>query len=225
MAQIGDKGESGPYVALIGDMVASRDLPDRAGAQARLADLVEELNRDPAGALASPADMTAGDEVQALLEPGPAFLEVIVAISEGLHPVRFSFGVGFGALSTPPGPPTPLLDGPCFHHARAAVEDAAKGGSWVRARGFGEADPVIDGLFRLMQEIRDGWTETQVKYVRAARTLPQKDVAARFGKAPSTISQSLGAAGLEAIQAGEATLALFLDRFVPAQWEEPAKNG
>lgn len=223
MNQFGNFNEY--YVALIADMVGSRRIRDRVQVQARLSAQVEELNEALDRELASPVAMTAGDEVQALFAPGPGFLQAIVAMSEALHPVGFVFGVGFGSLSTPPGPPTPLLDGPCFHHAREAVEAAAKADEWVRARGFGEADPVIDGMFRLMQEIRSGWTETQVRYVRAARRQPQKDVAARFGKAPSTVSQSLSAAGFEAVREGEEALTHFLERFVPGLQRREAERG
>ncbi len=179
------------YVALIGDLVASREQPDRAAVQERLLAAVAAVR--PRVLWAAPLGVTAGDEVQALLtaERAETAVAAVTALSEGLvdpdgdprtsvgTPVRF--GLGFGALTTRHDTADDLaetspalLDGPCFHHARGALERARAEHRWVCVRGA-DGDPdaseakSLDALFALMGVVRAGWTATQVRYVTAWR--------------------------------------------------------
>ncbi|MCA9002584.1 MAG: hypothetical protein KDB61_11720, partial [Planctomycetes bacterium] len=143
------------YLALIGDMVASRELPDRKRAQQHLIEAIQQLNSRPElgmEALAAPLTLTAGDEVQALIRRPETTMTLIQELTDrfggaGKFPV-FVFGLGLGTLSTgliPVGPgrlPNPAIeDGPCFHLARAALEAAKKERRWVRCMGF---EPRVD---------------------------------------------------------------------------------
>lgn len=212
MTKFGTKGE--PYLALIGDVEASRRLERRAELQRELARATERVNKVLGPALAAPLTLTAGDEIQGLFREPDAVVGAIVAVADAVHPARLIHGLGLGTLETDLGPDPALLDGPCFHRAREALLEARGEGSWLVARGLGEAgDVVVSALFRLLGELRSGWTETQAEYVRQARGRPQKEVAERLRKAESTVSESLKAAGFQAVLEGERALRVALHLF------------
>lgn len=192
------------FAALIGDVVESRRHPDRARLQRELTDAITCANRETGEVLAAPFSLTAGDEIQALFRDPADVVDAAVAITDAVLPARIVYGLGFGALETDLGPDPALLDGPCFHRAREALAEARRQGSWLVARGLGDPDDaVLSALFRLLGEIRSGWTELQAKHVASARERPQKQVAEALGKAESTVSESLKAAGFQAVLAGE----------------------
>lgn len=202
MIQFGDKPES--YAALIGDVVESRRHEDRSGLQRELTEVLARVNRRAADGLAAPFSLTAGDEVQALFRDPAAAVDAVVEIADAIFPARLAHGLGFGPLETDLGPDPALLDGPCFHRARAALAEARRQGSWLVASGLGAPeDAVLSALFRLLGELRARWTELQATHVANARGRTQKDVAEALGKAESTVSESLKAAGFQAILAGE----------------------
>ena len=62
------------YCAIIGDIIGSKALADRAGVQAKLQETLTQVNGRYEKALASDCTITLGDEFQALLvTPVPAF--------------------------------------------------------------------------------------------------------------------------------------------------------
>ncbi len=205
------------YIALIGDIVQSRQIDDRAKVQSKLKELLEALNQHLAadGTLASPFSLTAGDEIQGLLYQPAAALPAIIELTEELFPVRLAYGIGRGPLTTNLGNNPAHLDGPCFHRARSALETAQKESRWLVAVGFSDlADELITALFHLMWTIRSQWTDRQAFYVREARKKNlQKEVAVKWGVSSSVVSESLKAASFASIQEGERALKKLLSEF------------
>lgn len=192
------------YFALTGDIVASRDLPDRAEVQRTLHRTLESLNRELSESLAASFKIVAGDEVQGLLFEPEGVVDVVVTIADELHPVAMAWGLGKGPLSTDLARDVSVVDGPCLHRARAAVEVAAADGRWLVADGIDAThDEALSALFHLMGAIRSGWTETQMKYVQEARHRSQTDIAALFDVSRQAVSKSLDAARFAAVGNGE----------------------
>ena len=195
------------YLALIGDVRGSRRHPDRAALQSSLRDALEAANaaHEPAVALA----ITAGDELQGLLaaEQAARAVDLLVELTETLHPVELSFGLGWGPLATrlEPGGSVSELDGPCFHRARDALERAKKESSWTRIEGLGpDLYALVSGVFGLMAAVRAGWTGKQAAYVRDARRAERyKDVAELHSVVPSVVTESLQAAQYRAMLRAE----------------------
>jgi len=220
-----------PYVALIGDIVASRDLPPkrRAALQQELRNwLDDDLNAALGPHLAAPLTLTAGDELQGLFRKPSAVVRVVQELTDRMFQLpeqpRILFGVGRGALSTGsvPAPPAhagnpALLDGPAFHNARRALEHAQDEGGWARFVGFGEppddttTDEVLDALFTLMATIRDQWTAKQGELSHRMRAVggegedlkSQSDLARHLCVSPSVVSETLKAARHWALVEGE----------------------
>lgn len=210
------------YLALIGDVVASREMgaEHRAETQRGLRKILGLLNGS-AGApaianFAAPLTLTAGDEVQALLRAPADAVAVVQRLTDHAWGSRefpqLVFGLGYGALATgppeeaPEQPPNPaLLDGPCFHRARRALDAASGAKAWARfdAEAVSCAGP-LNALFDLMGAVRSGWARRQAHYAHQMRVLEnQKAVANEWKVSPSVVSESLKAAHYKAVLAGE----------------------
>lgn len=211
------------YAALIGDVVSSREHEDRSGLQRSLQHELEALNRrlePPAGrsaGLAAPLVILRGDEIQGLLhDPGTA-VDIAVRLRESLHPTRICWGLGFGPLSTGLAGSPLQMDGPCFHHARDALQRSREFQGWLAAAGFSPTtDDTVTAIFGLLEAVRRRWTARQNEIVRLARSdrhPTQKDAARALGVSPSVISESLKAAAFTRVAAGEAAAKRLLRHF------------
>ncbi|HEX6882802.1 MAG TPA: SatD family protein [Planctomycetota bacterium] len=206
-------------IALTGDLVASRamDPSDRDRLQGQVLATLGELNGELGPeCLAAPLTLTAGDEIQGLFRRSTRLVEAIQEITDrlfgcGAFPYLV-FGLGRGPLTTGsvPAPPAQApnpawLDGPAFHHARAALETAQRKGVWACFEGFGALeDELLDALFALMGAVRSRWAAEQGRTsYEARRTALQKDLADRRQVSPSVVSESLRAANHRVILAGE----------------------
>lgn len=215
------------YYALIGDLVGSRDLEDRAEVQVRLAEGIRELNATLLAEVVVPLKLTAGDEAQGLLDDPEVSLDIIIRLSDAVFPARISWGLGRGGLATELVDDVAMLDGPCFHRAREAVERAKRSSEWLAVRGLPEPDGrVLAGLMNLIGAIRSGWTPRQAEVVQEARTKKQVRVAEELGVHRSTISRTLSSASYgPVIEGEEAARALLRElRSGRAARAEPARR-
>ena len=73
-------------IVLIGDIVSSKQITDRALIQERLAAALEELNNRQDPDLASPYTITLGDEFQAVFDSADALFCDAISILLALHP-------------------------------------------------------------------------------------------------------------------------------------------
>ena len=69
------------YIALIGDIISSKNIKDRAEAQVKLLNLMKIINKKYKEYLVSPFTVTTGDEFQALLLPNKHIFQIIDEIS------------------------------------------------------------------------------------------------------------------------------------------------
>lgn len=200
------------YFALIGDLDQSRGLSNRAAVQRTLQAAIEKTNKKNSDIAAAPLKLTAGDEVQGISQDSRYMLEVVVALSDAVSPAQFSWGLGYGALTTDLSDDVALIDGPCFHLARKALESTKGKDAWFGVEGI-DAFPaaMLKALMNLMGAIREDWTARQTEYVRLARHHSQVDVARMSGKAPSTVSRALRAAKFDRIIEAERAVGLLLE--------------
>ncbi len=192
------------YFAIIGDLVGSRQMNDRAAVQLRFREAVDEANDVAHGHLTVPLKLTAGDEVQGITGRPETLVEIMVRVSDALAPASLAWGWGYGELTTDLVDDVSLLDGPCLHRARDAVEAAKKASSWLEISGFPEPSAqVLSALMNLIGSVRAGWTERQAEVVRASRGRLQVEAAELLGVGPSTVSRALSSAHASRVFAGE----------------------
>ncbi len=214
MNEFGKKTEQ-KLLAIIGDISRSREARDRAAMQRGLEKALATVNREKGETLVSSFVVTLGDEFQGLLlSPGSA-VPVLTALGIAMEGIPARYGLGWGELTTPVKEQALGMDGPCFHHAREALLRGKKDGRWVTVRGFGdEEDLILNGIFRLMGEVRSRWTEKQARTVSQVRKASsQKDAAAALGVVPSVVSQALSAAGYIPMRDAEAALTVLFETF------------
>ena len=193
--------EPARYVALIGDVVGSREVEDREALQRRLRRLMGEVNRRFAGAIAARFTLTAGDEFQGLLGRAGGIGEICGLLRARLDPVEIRLGLGVGGLSTALEAEAIGMDGPCFHRAREALNRAKERGSPVEAVTGGD-EGVFEVYGSLYGALRRGWTLRQREAVDWTMAgLKGREVARRMGVGPSTVSLHLKAAEARAVLA------------------------
>src|SRR6266566_3425274 len=161
-----------PCIALIADMVRSRELPraQRPRAQERFKDLVGHLNKTYSRNILSRFVITLGDEFQGLLSSATPIPDLMWDIEHRFSDRNLRVGMGFGALHTPIQKEALNVDGPALHLARAAIQTAHEkrlyGGVFL---GFGELDPVMNGLARILWFQRSRLTKTQLTIAELLR--------------------------------------------------------
>lgn len=211
------------YVAVIGDIVKSRKLEERAQIQDKLKYLLAEINDKYKADLASDFMITLGDEFQGLLRYGGHTLQILSEIETGMEPVRLRFGLGIGQIKTAIDPKFPLgADGPAYHNARKMIdqlkanekkyETAAANIRIATGQDTDEIDDLLNSLFSLCTILKSKWTPRQKEiiscYLQTEKN--QHKTAEKLGIKQSNVNRALKSAGfysyLEARRAADRIL-------------------
>ena len=156
---------SGPYIALIADMISSRALSAsrRARVQEKFTDLIDGLNRLYKADLRARFVITLGDEFQGLLRNPEIVPQLVWTLEKSFTDRPLRLGFGYGRIHTSIKEYAINLDGPALHNARAAIDRAKhhdlRGGVFD---GFGPSlDPALNGFARILHHQRNNWPERQ----------------------------------------------------------------
>ena len=214
------------YLAVIADMVKSRELPSaqRASVQKHFQELVGTLNREYRDSLASKFAITLGDEFQGLLTTSTVLPDLIWLVEEKFADRQVRVGLGLGALNTPLQEYAINIDGPALHTARDAIEAAKKsdllGGVFS---GIGTLDEVLNGIARLLWFQRSNWTGAQRTIANLLRKgMMQSEVADRLGISRQVVSKQVAASGWVTYAGGENAWRIILRDYVdPMMGKKP----
>src|SRR6266851_3396894 len=205
-----------PCIALIADMVRSRELTrrQRPSVQKRFKEFVDYLNRTYSRSILSRFVITLGDEFQGILSSATAIPDLLWDIDHRFSDRNLRVGMGFGVLDTPIQKYAINVDGPALHRARAAIETAHKkrryGGVFL---GFGELDPVMNGLARILWFHSSRLTKTQFKIAELLRQgKSQSDAAAELDITRQAVSRQVISTGWWPYAEAEGAWRLVLDR-------------
>lgn len=156
------------YLALIGDLVSSRKIPEavRYDLQGRLAAHLGSLTRERTKGVVARPLITIGDEFQALFsadgDGARAATAMLESTLEIARPAHVRFGLGAGALDTALREEALGMDGPCFHRARTAIECArSEGVLCVLDLGGGRRQATWSALASYALQQRVDWTGPQ----------------------------------------------------------------
>lgn len=206
------------YVALIADAIASRQLPParRAKVQSDLRLAVAEFNQRWRAFIAAEFAVTRGDEVEVLLTTTEPVWDIAHGLRRKFPEVDWIVACGRGPITTPldPGLAAPEVDGPCFHHARAALE-AAKEKQLVFAFG-GFEDPRLEGFAHYYSALYWSWTRRQRQAANGFRffwdrTLTSLVAEARPRVLPSALSHLRRRMAWPLVEAGDAAFRTLLE--------------
>lgn len=152
------------YIALIADIVNSRELSNRMEVQELLRKTLAGLNRRTPS-LVSPYTITLGDEFQALFSSAEALFPNAIEILAALYPVRIRFSFGVGTLLTRIKRREAIgMDGPAFHAARDGMEamKTARDTTFIVRPDTDDALGLSNLLLRLISHDIEGWNKTRL---------------------------------------------------------------
>ncbi len=152
-------------VALIADIIKSREIPRRSEFQKGLGEKLKTLSGR--GNIISPYTITLGDEFQSLYGSTRGVLQDIMEILLFLHPVKLRVSLGIGELNTDINSESALgMDGPAFHMAREGLEELKKTDRSIvqiyDGNGDGDLEFINKGLALTIAEI-DNWKYNTLK--------------------------------------------------------------
>jgi len=199
------------YIAVIGDIVASRKLTSarRREVQIAFGELINRMNKVFAADLRAKFTIALGDEFEGLLstrEAHQTIPDLIWIIDNAFTGPLMRLGIGLGAIDTEIPEYAASVDGPAFHRGREAIGLAAKKGRMGGVfRGFSDnQDTILNGLARVLHHQRNSWSRQQRKVASLLRTGEnQKSAAHAMNLSKQAVSAYTRAAGWDAYQEGE----------------------
>ena len=194
--------EDAPYIAVIGDIVASKELHQRSAVQMRLNRALHHVNIRYREDMAANFVITLGDEFQGLLRSGDHLLDIIDSIEEELYPVRIRVGIGIGAIATEiEDAASPEIDGPAYHNARRMIDELkaaekknteAKPDKKILVAEHPEVSALINSVLSLNGALKSRWTERQREIINVYRNRKTQSGAAKeLGVNQSTVQKAL----------------------------------
>jgi hypothetical protein len=200
------KPEPSSRATLIGDVVGSRSVADRAGVHR----LMNQALRDVAAAAVDPPAFTVGDEFQGAFSSVGVAIDAALSLRLAVAPeIDVRFGLGWGGV-TMLDETAGIQDGPGWWAAREAIEWTATtqrqpGLALVRTsfRVAGEARIDVDAINAALicrDHLLGSLDDRSTRIVKALLTnRTKKDIAAAEGISPSAVSQRAGRDGLDLI--------------------------
>jgi len=204
------------YVVL-GDVVGSRDVEDRAALRGRLDAACEQVTADHADAVVAPFTPLKGvDELAGVLStPAPSY-DVVDGFREALYPHEVRLVVAAGAIDVGAGSgDAARMDGPAFHRADDLLA-GLEGTAFRFAMDLGEdpLDDVVADEVNLLLFRKREWTDRQREVVRRYRDLGSQDaVAVELGVSQPAVSRVLERAMWPTIREIEGRLRATLERY------------
>lgn len=196
---------------LTADQIDSRHTTDRVAAT------LTALNTDHGDQLLLPADRTAGDELQLLVDDAALLLTLVLELTRA---GEWSVGVGVGPVRLPLPADTREATGEAFYAARDAVTRAKKQPTrfaLTLAGAENEDSPAIRGadveaLITLLLHLRDRRTDGGWElYDLLSTGLTQSESASRLGITAGAASLRARAAGIRVERAASEALVRLLD--------------
>ncbi len=193
-----------PYVAIIGDMKASKGIENRREVQKKLKQALEEINKKYEQDISSKFIITLGDEFQGLLCNGANAMLIISEIERKIYPVRMRFGIGVGSITTDINKEMSIgADGPGYYKARNAIEylkdnekrkQISVSDIRVEVEGENQATTIMmNSILTLMTVIKDSWSirQRQIIWDMLEHQDSQIEVARRWNIQQPAVQKSL----------------------------------
>ncbi|BAM23470.1 SatD family protein [Streptococcus intermedius] len=198
------------YIALIGDIIESKKIQDRAQVQQQLLRLMKELNWQYQDYLISPFTVTTGDEFQALFSPNSYMFQIIDQLSVAFSPYEIRFGIGVGEMVTEINKEQSIgSDGPAYWLAREAINHIHdKNDYGINHISVFLADEevtwTVNAMLAACSFIQSKWTEVQYDVLKQLlteniydETFSHKEIARLLGITPSAFNKRIKASGLK----------------------------
>ncbi len=198
------------YYALIGDIIESRHLANRAQQQEALSQVLDNLNDRYQAHLASRFSLTLGDEFQGLVKVGAPIFQMIDELRLALPELNLRFGLGLGEILTSINPALSLgADGPAYWRAREAIQQVHQQHHYETVHvylvtGQEDQDTILNHSLALSEFVRSSWIQSQMETFRTILDLgyyqsrfDQKRVASALGLSSSAFAKRMKSSGIK----------------------------
>ena len=198
------------YYALIGDIIESRHLANRAQQQEALNQVLDNLNDRYQAHLASRFSLTLGDEFQGLVKVGAPIFQMIDELRLALPELNLRFGLGLGEILTSINPALSLgADGPAYWRAREAIQQVHQQHHYETVHvylvtGQEDQDTILNHSLALSEFVRSSWIQSQMETFRTILDLgyyqsrfDQKRVASALGLSSSAFAKRMKSSGIK----------------------------
>ncbi|MCK5671759.1 MAG: hypothetical protein KAH95_00190 [Spirochaetales bacterium] len=181
------------YLILIGDIIESKKIDDRAEVQRKLSSIFTKLNKN-CNNIISPFTITLGDEFQAVFNSSKGIIHSLLTISKLIFPYEIRYSLAIGKLSTELNRKTSIgMDGPVFYSGRQGIENLKnKKGVFSLHTESQKYDLLISaGMDMILSEIyRYKSTNRANIFVRTLEKMPQGQVAQDNGVSRQNINKN-----------------------------------
>ena len=197
------------YLAIIGDLIQSREIKDRKAVQKKIEQTFDEINREYNELILSKITLTLGDEFQLLAKPKKGIFALLDTLEMKLG-LPFRLGIGYGTLLTDINPEQSIgADGEAFWKARSSIDYVHdkdwNGKNRVRLKGFGEErDLLLNALLATSDTLKSQWTSLQeetfhemLKRKIYQDSFEQKPFAKQLGISESSLTKRLNAGNIK----------------------------
>lgn len=156
------------YIAIIGDLVKSKEIKNRNKFQENLKTIFNQINKKYSKTIVSNFTLTIGDEFQAILKLDNLLMKILDELYVSI-PNEFRLGIGYGEITTKIDPKLSIgSDGKAFWNARESIEyvygNNYGGRCNVYFKGEDEkTDSTINTILMLSETIKTQWTALQKK--------------------------------------------------------------
>lgn len=207
------------YLTVIGDIVGSKDLPNRERFQQELAVTLKRLSARHPG-LVSPYTLTLGDEFQAIYKSADRLFGDLVTLLAAVSPARARFAIGVGDLTTRINPKQAIgMDGPAFHRARDVMTELKKShrllrirGSTVTRKGAFDPWPLLNHSLDLASHEFSRWEKNRFEILRVVlEGKPLAELESELGISKVAIYKNVHAGALEDLRGLLAEITRFLN--------------
>ncbi len=217
------------YLAIIADVVASRDLPDRDLVQQRLAASLECRNASGTpGELVSPYTLILGDEFQVLMASAVGIFHDLLQVAADLAPVQLRFSLGLGGMNTAINPERAIgMDGVAFHLARSGIGHLKAHGGRCRVEGLeGVADELVNqGLALAFGRIDNGRGSRLPLTAGLLADEPIGEIARRLSRTEQTLYKTAHTADLYTVVGFLRSVEALLDERLAPRPVDAAESG
>lgn len=189
------------YIALVGDLVNSRKIPERIAFDEALLNKLRLLSKDNSE-IASPYTLI-GDEIQAVYTNSNFIFRDAVEILAEIHPRRMRFAFGVGELIKPINKQQAIeMDGPAFYLARDGINELKNNRKIFNLNGndLEELKLLKEILFYISHNLLT-WNLTRLNTLKLRqRGLEVKEIAEELGRAENTIYKTIETGMLDTVE-------------------------
>lgn len=180
---------------MLGDVVDSREISDRASFRDTLEAALDHVNHIYGSDLyADFAGLRGVDEVGGVLTRPDNMYRILRTINNHIYPKQVRFAVVRGEIDVgSPAQNITELDGPAFHRAAELLEEVERTGlSFGMEGGNNQLNPLLANQINLLSLLRASWTKKQIEALMAyERTGSQTNAAAELEVTQQTLSERL----------------------------------